>query len=306
MAGVFILITPLIFANMRNLLMIIAAAAVLLSACEKDISVDLQQQEQSLVVEGKFESNRYPQVVLTHSLGYFSQIDPAALLASFVHNAVVTVSDGVRTMTLRETIVEIPGLGPVFAYMPDTASPSAVFKGKSGGRYTLKISADNKSYEAVTTIPLQGIHLDSIWSRRTSDTSKARLWVRITDAATPGNYARYFTKTNNGPFLAGLNSTMDDQVVNGTTFEIPLDAGTDKIKRVDPENYGLFKRGDTVTVKFCNIDKATFSFWRGVDFAYNSNGNPFTSPSKILGNVSGALGYWGGYAVTYKTVIIRK
>ncbi|MGN7821168.1 DUF4249 domain-containing protein [Chitinophaga sp. 22536] len=293
---------------MRNLLMIIVAAVILLSACEKDITVNLQQQEQSLVVEGKFESNQYPQVVLTRSLGYFSQIDTAALLASFVHKAVVTVSDSVRTMTLRETIVEIPGLGPVFAYTPDTAQPS-VFKGKAGNQYTLRITADNKSYEAVTTIPLQNFHLDTIWWRRTrqgDDTLKARLWARITDAATPGNYARYFTRTNKGPFLAGLNSTLDDQVVNGTTFEIPVDAGVDKSKRVDPETNGFFNRGDTVTLKFCNIDKATYTFWRALDFAYSSNGNPFASPTKIMGNVPGAIGYWGGYAVTYKTVIIRK
>lgn len=309
MAGVFILITPLIFANMRNVLMIIVAAAVFLSACEKDISVHLQQQEPSLVVEGKFESNRYPQVVLTRSLDYFSKIDPATLLASFVHNAVVTVSDSVRTMTLKETIVEIPGLGRVFAYLPDTSRPSAAFRGKTGGRYTLKITADNKSYEAVTTIPLQGFHLDTIWwqrVRKEHDTSQARLWARITDAEAPGNYARYFTRTNSGAFLPGMNSTLDDQVVNGTTFEIPLDAGVDKSKREDPETYGFFKRGDTVTLKFCNVDKATFSFWRALDFAYNSTGNPFASPTKIMGNVPGAIGYWGGYAVTYKKVIIRK
>ncbi|NML40936.1 DUF4249 domain-containing protein [Chitinophaga sp. G-6-1-13] len=294
---------------MRNLLMIIVAAVILFSACEKDISVNLQQQEPSLVVEGKFETNRYPQVVLTHSLGYFSQIDPAALLASFVHKAMVTVSDSVRTMTLLETIVEIPGLGPVFAYVPDTTRPSTAFKGKAGGRYTLKITADNKSYEAVTTIPLHNFHLDTIWWRRArqgDDTLKARLWARITDAATLGNYARYFTRTNSDAFLPGLNSTLDDQVVNGTTFEIPVDAGVDKSKRTDPETYGYFNRGDTVTLKFCNIDKATYSFWRALDFAYSSTGNPFASPTKIIGNVPGAIGYWGGYAVTYKTVIIRK
>ncbi|MBC9931909.1 DUF4249 domain-containing protein [Chitinophaga qingshengii] len=294
---------------MRNFLMIIVTVAVVLSACEKDISVDPQQGEASLVVEGRFESNQYPQVVLTRSLSYFTKVDPAALVNSFVHNAQVIVSDSSRSMTLKEAIVQIPGIGAVFAYIPDTTRPSAVFKGKTGSRYTLKITADNKSYESVTTIPLHAFHLDSIWSQRVKikdDTLKARLWARITDAATPGNYARYFTRRNREPFLAGANSTFDDQVVNGTTFEIPLDAGIDKIKRVDPETYGYFNGGDTVTVKFCNVDKATFSFWRALDFAYNSNGNPFASPTKIIGNVPGALGYWGGYAVAYKRIIIRK
>ncbi|MGB8193468.1 MAG: DUF4249 family protein, partial [Chitinophagaceae bacterium] len=53
-------------------------------------------------------------------------------------------------------------------------------------------------------------------------------------------------------------------------------------------------------------DKATFDFWRTMEFSYASIGNPFSSPTKVLGNVKGALGYFGGYAVQYKTIIIPK
>ncbi|RBL89210.1 DUF4249 domain-containing protein [Chitinophaga flava] len=294
---------------MRNPLMIIVAAVVCLLACEKDISVNLQQQEEMLVVEGKFESNRYPQVILTHSLGYFSHIDPAILLASFVHKAVVTVSDSTRTMTLREAVVNVQGLGNIFAYIPDTSIPFAAFKGKPGNKYTLRINADNKSYESVTTIPQTGFQVDSIWWKlvRVDDSIRARLYARITDPPELGNYARYFTRRNSDPFLSSLNSTLDDQVVNGTTFEILVDAGIERNKRnINLDTASLFNKGDTVTFKFCNIDKATFSFWRAIDFAYNSNGNPFSSPIKVQGNVPGALGYWGGYQVTYRRIIVKK
>jgi hypothetical protein len=61
-----------------------------------------------------------------------------------------------------------------------------------------------------------------------------------------------------------------------------------------------------VTLKLCNIDKATYDFWRTMEFAYSSVGNPFSSPTKVLSNISGgALGYFGGYAAQFKTIIIR-
>lgn len=280
---------------------------MIFAACEKDISVALPVQEPQLVVEGRFESGSYPVVILTHSLNYFSQIDPAALSNVFVHNATVTVSDGNRTMTLKEQSIDTGGM-KFFAYLPDLSQPSGNFTGKVPGTYTLRVNADNKAYESVTTIPARGMQLDSLWWTLVTvdDSVKARLWVKITYAPAFGNYGRYFTKRNSEVFLPGQSSVIDDKLVNGTTFEIPVDAGVNKNLDPDDREDQFFAPGDTVTLKFCNIDKATWDFWRTLDFAFNSNGSPFASPTKILGNIPGALGYWGGYTVTYKTIIISR
>jgi hypothetical protein len=291
-----------------RIMLFITMLALIFSACEKDISVNPPSQEQQLVVEGRFENGGFPVVVLTRSLSYFSQVDPAVLLGSFVHDATVTVSNGRKTMTLKEQAVNT-SLGKAFAYLPDNSQPANNFRGEVGGSYTLQINADNKAYESVTTIPPNGLVLDSLWwalVKLDNDSSMARLWVRVKDSPAMGNYGRYFTKRNSEPFLPGLNSVVDDQLVNGTTFEIPVDAGVNKNQRLDLDTYAFFNIGDTVTMKFCNIDKATWDFWRTLDFAFNSNGNPFSSPTKILGNVPGALGYWGGYTVTYKTIVISR
>ena len=87
-----------------------------------------------------------------------------------------------------------------------------------------------------------------------------------------------------------------------------------QVDRGYPRNLGLteddliyFNKGDTVTFKLCNIDKATFDFWRTMEFSYASVGNPFSSPSKVLSNISGnGLGYFAGYAAQYHTIIIPK
>jgi hypothetical protein len=73
------------------------------------------------------------------------------------------------------------------------------------------------------------------------------------------------------------------------------------------EGYSLFNKGDTVQLKLCTIDKATFDFWRTTEFNFASVGNPFSSPTRVLSNLSnGALGYFGGYAVQYRRLLIPR
>ena len=108
--------------------------------------------------------------------------------------------------------------------------------------------------------------------------------------------------------MPGAISVFDDQLTDGTTYDFQIDQG---INHNDPpvmsEDYGFFKIGDTVSVKLANIDKSTFDFWRTLEFAYQSVGNPFSSPVKVLGNVSnGALGAFCGYAVQTKSLVIQK
>jgi hypothetical protein len=309
MAGVFVMCQALIFARYMRIVTICLIAVALFTSCEKDISVNLQQQVDKLVVEGKIENGRHPQIVLTRSLDYFSKIDPIQLLNSFVHHAIVTVSNGDQVITLKEyTRYTTDGVAQFF-YSVDSAQLASAFKGELNTTYTLKIVADNKSYEAVTTIPDIKLLLDDMyWQKAISknDSTKARLIVRIIDPPDLGNYARYFTKRNSEPYYPGLTSVINDELTNGTTFDIGVDPGVNRNQKIDYETNGYFTRGDTVTMKFCNIDKATYDFWRTLDFAFSSTGNPFSSPTQILSNVKDALGYWGGYAVQYKTIIIPK
>jgi hypothetical protein len=76
---------------------------------------------------------------------------------------------------------------------------------------------------------------------------------------------------------------------------------------VNNDDFGFFHRGDSIIFKFCDIDKATYDFWRTWEFAFQSNGNPFSSPVKVISNISnGALGAFSGYAAQYKPINIPK
>ena len=149
-----------------------------------------------------------------------------------------------------------------------------------------------------------------MWWRKapfqTEDTTRIILMIKATDPPGLGNYVRYFTKKNSAPFLPGENSVFDDQVIDGSTYEVQVQPGIDRNNPV-PQDENFFNRGDTITFKLCNIDKSTYSFWNTWEFAYQSIGNPFAQPGKVIGNISnGALGAFYGYAAFYKTIIVPR
>lgn len=269
-------------------------------ACEKDVTVSLPTGDDQLVVEGTIETDKYPEVILTRSLNYFSHISVDQLQNAFVHNATITVSNGSTTMQLKEVYKDTTSRVRWYYYTADSTQAN-VFKGKKGQSYTLRIAAGEETYQATTSIPGQGMAIDSTWSEKNEkDPTLVKLMARITDPADKGNYVRYKTARNGGVFRPGVTSTFEDQIVNGTSFDLMLESGQDRSQNINFDTYGYFKPGDTVRIWFSSIDKATYDFWKTVDFAYATNGNVFSSPLQVRGNIPGALGYWGGYGVSYK------
>lgn len=281
----------------------------LLVSCEKKISFTPRNADTSVVVEASVESGQPPLVILSRSLDYFSQINPDILSASFIRNADIFVSNGTRTHKLKEYALPTGTGYTIYYYSIDSSNLATAFIGEFNKSYSLRIVIDGKEYTANTTIPALAKQVDSIWWKpapANPDTTKVVVMSRVTDPPGFGNYIRYSTRVNDSAFLSPPASVFDDQIIDGTTYEVEVEKGVDRNEEIDFENYSFFTKGDTVTLKFTNIDKATYDFWRTMEFSYASIGNPFSSPTKVLGNVKGALGYFGGYAVQYKTLIIPK
>lgn len=274
----------------------------LLFSCEKEIEVELAESTPRLVVDGSIENGSPPLVILNKSLEYFSTLSPEALLNSFVRKADVTISAGGQQFKLFEDSVKLESNYLYFYTQP-------LLIGRLNTRYTLTIKIGSQTYTAETAIPSITRSIDSLWWERVTiekDSGYARLIMKTTDKPGYGDYIRYFTRRNKEAFLPGFNSVFDDQIVDGRTYIIAVDKGINKNIPFEEVNQ-YFKRGDTATLKLCNIDKPTYDFWRTFEFNFQSIGNPFSSPIKVLGNVSGnALGYFGGYAAQYRTLIIPK
>ena len=292
---------------MKRSLLLISIIVISLTACEKSVEFKLDEVTPKLIVEATIENNQPPVIYLSKSLAYFSSIDQSTLANNFVHNAEVYVSNGTLTHKLKEYIIPVSGGYNFYYYSTDFSNPASAFLGQFNKQYSLRIVSEGKEYTATTQIPNITRRIDSLfWKPAPAGNTPQKVAVMIsaTDPAGYGDYIRYFTKRNQEPFFPGHNSVFDDQVIDGTSYTIQVERGTDR-SEVSYDSEALFNKGDTVTIKLSNIDKATYDFWRTMEFSYSSVGNPFSSPTKVISNIrGGGLGYFGGYASQYHTLII--
>ncbi len=279
------------------------------TSCEKNVSFNLNDSEKKLVVEASIENNQAPTVVLSTSIEYFAEISPEILQNSFVHDATILISNGTLTHQLKEYSFVQNGY-TFFYYSIDSSNLATAFVGELNKSYSLKITTGGKEYTAITTIPNITKQIDSVFWKQAPEflpDSLASLNVTAYDPPGFGDYVRYYTKANSDPFYPGINSVFDDQIIDGTRYTLQVDRGYPRNLGLNADSLIYFKKGDTVTLKLCNIDKATFDFWRTMEFSYASVGNPFSTPTKVLSNISGkGLGYFAGYAAQYHTIIIPK
>ena len=282
---------------------------LMLSGCEKAVHFDLENAPPKLVVEATIENGQPPIVYLSKSMNYFSSIDLGLLASGFVHNAEVYVSNGIQTHKLKEYSIPVGGGYSFYYYSNDPAGPATAFNGSLNTQYNLPIVSEGKEYNASTKIPSITRRIDSIyWKNAPAGNAPEKVMVMLKAFDPPGfgDYVRYFTKRNNEPFYPGLNSVYDDQVIDGTVYEIQVERGVNRNESHE-EGYTFFEKGDTVILKLSNIDKATYDFWRTMEYTYASVGNPFATPTKVINNITGgALGYFGGYASQFRTLIIPR
>lgn len=290
---------------------LIVSVIVFFSACEKNIDVNIPGVEQQLVVEGYVYENTFPYVFLTKSSPFFSELDSATLQQYIVRGARVIISDGFMTDTMAE-----------FDSMYVHLYYSLNMVGVPGRSYSLRIEYEDKVITSSTYLP-PAIKLDSVWWK--PDGNKDSLgfaWAHLTDPDTLGNYYRWFARRINhytygdhageqkdSIFVAPIGSTFEDRFINGKSFDFAYNRGqvvnSDKDDDGFSEESGYFKKGDTIVVKWCTLDKGNYTFWRGEEQQVQSNGNPFANPSPIFGNIEGGLGVFGGYGISYDTIIAR-
>ena len=166
--------------------LISASILFMLTACEKNITVDLPAPSPQLVVEAYAEAGLPPYVYLSRSTAYFAPLDSTALDTYAVTGATVIVSDGSITDTLDEVY---PGKG--YFYL------SSKITCEAGKSYSLKvITLEGETATATTTIP-QPIPLDSVWFKVQQQDSLGFAWAHLTDPDTTGNCYRWFAKRLN-------------------------------------------------------------------------------------------------------------
>jgi hypothetical protein len=261
-------------------------------ACEKELNLDLPVTSSKLVVEGWIENGRNIEIILSHSAPYFSAIDSENISQFVETRAKVTV--------FSDNDSEILTLKPNDSYFPPYVYKSVAMQGEAGKTYSLEIISNGDTIKANTTIP-QPVELDSVWFKTDAgETTKGRLWIRLTDDPVKENYYRlmYKRKGKDNMYISANISTFSDVLINGRTTEMGFLRGISDITSMDNDNY--FEVGDTISVKFCTIDEEQFNFWNVYQSKMLASANPLaTSNHQLKSNVNGGLGIWTGYGATY-------
>lgn len=313
------------FNRIKNLF--VFGMLLLLYACEEEFIPEISTDPEDIVVEGYIEAGDIPlppYVILTRSLPFFTTFGFGDLDNLFVHDAIVTVSDGEQTVTLEELcwndfdeevqallqeLLEQSGVGldtipgNLCVYFDRTLS----MIGETGKTYDLRIEAEDKVLTASTSIP-EPVLIDSLKFIKPSGVlPDTLLELRGFFSDPPGvnNFYRYFNSINGGRFIPGFNSVVDDAFFDGQQFEFPIPKAEPRNTTADPAEFGLHRVGDTLILKWSTIDDAHFRFWSTLEFNAVNQG-PFSAYSRVETNINGGIGVWGGYNSGYYNLIVEE
>ncbi len=290
---------------MKKYFFITAVVITAISACTENLDVKLPNSDKKIVIEGVIENGKVAEVIITRTIPLFSTISGTTATDFYVLDAKVYVSNGIITDTLSLAIDSSSSLGVVYK--------GSTILGVSGQNYSLNVvAADGAIYKATTSIPYP-VALDSVWWKaQPPEDTLGFANAHLTDPSGLGNNYRWYAKrpTKDRRYIAPYGATFDDKFINGKSFEFaytkgydPTDNTNSALNDTDTErNY--YRKSDTIYIKFCAIDRASKDFYTTFEAALSSNGNPFASPTTILGNIdNGALGSWSGMGAYYDTIM---
>lgn len=311
----------------KNKIVFVLIGLTLLASCTKEINLDLPAPEEKIVVQGSIEIDQPPFIILTKNQSYYSQVSLNDLSQYFIKDAQVLVyTDAGDSVYLKEFCLDNPAIAAAFGFefndsvnsticvytIPDildwftTGVGSLV--GKENTRYHLSVISDSKKATATTTIP-NLYPFDSLQVRNHPDAGRndslAAVYMYLTFPVGVDQYVRITTSVNNKPYypMPG-GSVFQYKVFDGTNVGLPLSEGFGPNTEFNRDKFGYFDRGDTVGVKWSQIDRGVYDFYSTLE---NDEGDsPFSSPIKIQSNVKGGLGVWAGYATTYGNIIVPR
>ncbi|MBK8403974.1 MAG: DUF4249 family protein [Saprospiraceae bacterium] len=147
--------------------------------------------------------------------------------------------------------------------------------------------------------------IDSIWfdvvPGKPLD-SFLQLFCKIQDRPVDRDYYRYFTAGEGEALIPNFSSVTDDYFFNGQAFKFTLQKAMQPGEDFN-ETSGYFRKGDSIEIKWCGIEKAQFEFWNTLEVSRTRQG-PFSSYVRIDGNISNGLGIFGTQNCKYYKLVV--
>ncbi|MBQ8276965.1 MAG: DUF4249 domain-containing protein [Bacteroidaceae bacterium] len=252
--------------------------------------------EPQLVVEGWIEDGGYPVVML----GLSKPVDGDRMDFDdyVVRWGKVTVSDGTRSVVLTG--------GYDRNFFPPYKYTSYELVGEAGKTYTLTAEYDGRTATAVTTIP-PPVRLETLRLERSASDTLFYVKAFFEDPADERNYYGLFSRREGKDkmFLLSFLGVFSDEVASGRVAA-DVYCGTSLDTELEPDASKYFKSGDRVRVRLCNMDRASYRFWKSYSEVRNFSSNMFfPSTEELESNICGGKGYWCGYGSSTLTIDVR-
>ncbi len=299
-----------------------------LTACTKEVIIDIPGYKEQLVIDGRIEQGSPPFVLLSRSKDIYAPTDLQSYLNSFVKGAIVKVSNGTKTVvldeicsdnlppgseTLLENLFGIPAEELAnFNFCAYTSFDPEIW-GEIGKTYTLTVEVEGKIYDSKTEI-VPTVHFNNVFWKTDSGLSEYGFgWANFSDP--PNVFNGYFMEVKRINLIDGkekddlyvpvFNPANNDEFFDGTTFDFGYDNPQSYGDNTVPSEFkGYYKLGDTVAIRFSNLDRNAHRFLYDKYIQLSNGGNPFAVPTNVRTNINGgALGAWLGYSVSWDTLI---
>ncbi|NHZ84336.1 MAG: DUF4249 family protein [Planctomycetia bacterium] len=260
---------------------------VLLTNCEKTITINLNTYETQLSVECILKPNETPQLSLSNTVAYFDTL--VANQDIFVDNAIVTISNAQKVDTLK--------VMNIFNYY--LCQDEYYYQGsipiQQGDSYHLRIEHEGNLYEADAVMNVPAVQIDSVSfvnSFKDLFGEHEGVVVSFTDLPNQENYYRYqmnrmlnfsmdtLLTCANGPYSASEigRSIFSDRNIDGAKLTIVIEPVYDHVE------------GDSALIFIQSLDSNAARFYDDLDRQKNSKVNPFIEPVFIRSNIPGAFG----------------
>lgn len=181
-------------------------------------------------------------------------------------------------------------------------------KPQAGDEFVLQVIQSTDTFISKSLMP-QFNAIDSFWFEkppgRNQNDSFAQLYCIISDNPLQSDFYRYFTAGSEERLIPNLNSVTDDVFFDGKSFKFSLSKAIGPDDDFGDDNSGLYRRGDSVIIKWCTISNEQYDFWNSLEASRTRQG-PFSSYIRIQGNVPGALGLFGTQNCTYYSLLVPK
>lgn len=286
--------------------------SLLLFSCIEDINIEINDdKEANIVFDGLLSNEASP---------YYFRLTKTASLSDDsnegITDAFVTISDGsgvIDTLESLETDLTKTGM-PCYGLYRTTK-----IVGCEGETYHLFIRYENKTYEAVETMPFV-THIDSLWIEKLKlETKDESVFCPLINFKNAPNVENYYLFTYSSHFR---KDPMQD-LLKSEWSVWPVSILTDKILPVDVVSFNLndgeavkgseeninfiFSERDSNFVYMYSISESCYLFYEQLLSQIRYDGGAFMpSPSSAKGNISnGALGQFRVNAVSSKGFLLQ-